>query len=353
MRVAALYDIHANAPALEAVLAEVERAGVDRIVIGGDVVPGPLPAETIERLRALGDRAVFVRGNGDRWVVDAFDAPGSMSDGDEHPGRPWAAWTAEAIDRRDRDLLASFAERAVLDVDAWTRDRALRPTAGSPRRTLSCAPGSAHDPFHRLVDRAALLHLPLHAPGIDPVEELVRKRGDLLGNVIVAQDLDAKASLLVRLQLGTDELVGCHRVRYFNRHVANAAQIVRLPAVDGLVALGVLVGEQLQIDAHFGVLQEADVQADPAVLKSGIAGERGQIHTRVIHGTVGVGCLLEAEHGAVELGGDLDVVHDNVDVRDGLDISSRAEIAHLLLSTRVRRLDGPQAGAEADCRADR
>lgn len=130
MRVAALYDIHANAPALEAVLVEVERAGVDRIVIGGDVVPGPLPAETIERLRALGDRAVFVRGNGDRWVVDAFDAPGSMSDGDEHPGRPWAAWTAEAIDRRDRDLLASFAERAVLDVDG------LGPTLfchGSPR----------------------------------------------------------------------------------------------------------------------------------------------------------------------------------------------------------------------------
>jgi predicted phosphodiesterase len=130
MRVAALYDIHANAPALEAVLVEVERAGVDRIVIGGDVVPGPLPAETIERLRALGDRAVFVRGNGDRWVVEAFDAPGSMSDGDEHPGRPWAAWTAEAIDRRDRDLLASFAERAVLDVDG------LGPTLfchGSPR----------------------------------------------------------------------------------------------------------------------------------------------------------------------------------------------------------------------------
>src|SRR5215218_10572189 len=130
MRVAALYDIHANAPALDAVLAEVDRAGVDRIVIGGDVVPGPLPVETLERLRALGDRAVFVRGNGDRWVVDAFDAPPSMSDEGEHPGRPWAAWTAEAIDRRDRDLLASFDERAVLDVDG------LGPTLfchGSPR----------------------------------------------------------------------------------------------------------------------------------------------------------------------------------------------------------------------------
>ena len=40
LRVAALYDFHANVPALEAVLAEVERVSVDRVVIGGDVVPG-------------------------------------------------------------------------------------------------------------------------------------------------------------------------------------------------------------------------------------------------------------------------------------------------------------------------
>jgi Icc-related predicted phosphoesterase len=111
VRVAALYDIHANVPALDAMLGELERAGVDRIVVGGDVVPGPLPLETVDRLRALGDGAVFVRGNGDRWVVDAFDAPGSIAEEDEHPGRPWVAWTAEAIDRHDRDLLASFAER--------------------------------------------------------------------------------------------------------------------------------------------------------------------------------------------------------------------------------------------------
>jgi predicted phosphodiesterase len=130
MRVAALYDIHGNVPALDAVLGEVEHAGVDRIVIGGDVVPGPLPVETIERLRALGDRAVFVRGNGDRWVVDAFDAHSSPTEADEHQGRPWAAWTAKPIDRRDRDLLASFADRAVIDVDG------LGPTLfchGSPR----------------------------------------------------------------------------------------------------------------------------------------------------------------------------------------------------------------------------
>ena len=46
MRVAALYDIHGNVPAFEAVLADVERAGVDLIVFGGDVAAGPMPAET-------------------------------------------------------------------------------------------------------------------------------------------------------------------------------------------------------------------------------------------------------------------------------------------------------------------
>ena len=49
---------------------------------------------------------------------------------------------------------------------------------------------------------------------------------------------------------------------------------------------------------------------------------------RVIDLKSGVGCLLKAEHGAVEVGGDLDVVHDDVDVGDGLNISSRGEVGH-------------------------
>ena len=50
MRVAALYEIHGNLPALEAVLEDVARARADQIVIGGDVVPGPMPRETLARL---------------------------------------------------------------------------------------------------------------------------------------------------------------------------------------------------------------------------------------------------------------------------------------------------------------
>jgi putative phosphoesterase len=67
LRVAALYDIHGNLPALDAVLAEVD---ADVIVIGGDTVMGPSPAETLERLRSLGGDVRFIRGNADREVYD-------------------------------------------------------------------------------------------------------------------------------------------------------------------------------------------------------------------------------------------------------------------------------------------
>lgn len=70
MKVAALYDVHANLPALEAVLAEVERERVDAIVLGGDCIHGPQPVETLERLRGLGERALWIRGNTDRLIAE-------------------------------------------------------------------------------------------------------------------------------------------------------------------------------------------------------------------------------------------------------------------------------------------
>jgi putative phosphoesterase len=75
VRVAVLNDVHGNLPALEAVLAEVASLELDEIVCGGDVVAGPFPLESLERLLAL--EAVFVRGNGDRkpsdWVAEHLD----------------------------------------------------------------------------------------------------------------------------------------------------------------------------------------------------------------------------------------------------------------------------------------
>ena len=60
MRVAAIYDIHGNLPALEAVLQEIRQEKVDHIVVGGDVLPGPMPRETLECLRNLDAPAHFI-----------------------------------------------------------------------------------------------------------------------------------------------------------------------------------------------------------------------------------------------------------------------------------------------------
>jgi predicted phosphodiesterase len=69
MRVAALYDIHGNLPALEAVLEAVRQADVDQIVVGGDVIPGPMPRETLGRLLDLGLPTHFIHGNGELAVL--------------------------------------------------------------------------------------------------------------------------------------------------------------------------------------------------------------------------------------------------------------------------------------------
>jgi putative phosphoesterase len=67
LRVATLYDVHGHLPALEAVLAEVPDDAA--IVVGGDVAAGPFPSETLERLRALGERVHWIRGNADRELT--------------------------------------------------------------------------------------------------------------------------------------------------------------------------------------------------------------------------------------------------------------------------------------------
>jgi putative phosphoesterase len=107
MRIAALYDVHGNLPALEAALAEVGEAGADVILSGGDLLLGPQPSECLERLRALG--AVFIRGNCDRAVAD---------------GAPWGdlwidriAWVAKQLTEGQLEFVRAWPEVASLDVD--------------------------------------------------------------------------------------------------------------------------------------------------------------------------------------------------------------------------------------------
>src|SRR4051812_15788407 len=95
MRVAAIYDIHGNLPALEAVLREIGDAGIDEIVVGGDVVPGPMPRETLARLLELDLPVHFIRGNGDRVVLEAM--AGIEPPEVPEPYRAGVRWVAEQM----------------------------------------------------------------------------------------------------------------------------------------------------------------------------------------------------------------------------------------------------------------
>lgn len=71
MRVAALSDIHGNLPAIEAVLAEVEREKLDAVVVVGDTISGPWPAEVFDLVTQVG--AFIVRGNVDRLALNGSE----------------------------------------------------------------------------------------------------------------------------------------------------------------------------------------------------------------------------------------------------------------------------------------
>ena len=73
-QVAVISDVHANVPALTAVLAEVAAAGADLVVSCGDLTWGSQPDETISLMRGLGSRALFVRGNSERAVLEVSGA---------------------------------------------------------------------------------------------------------------------------------------------------------------------------------------------------------------------------------------------------------------------------------------
>jgi predicted phosphodiesterase len=171
LRVAALYDVHGNLPALEAVLTEVESAGVEKIVIGGDVAVGPMPRETLERLNVLGDRVQFIRGNADR------EAAAEIQEGMSEEARRALEWTTRQLSREQRDFLGGLPERCVLDLDglgptlfvhatprndveivtAATPEDVLREVlSGVEQRVVVC--GHTHMQYDRLVGDVRLVN---------------------------------------------------------------------------------------------------------------------------------------------------------------------------------------------------
>ena len=105
-RVAAIYDIHGNLPALEAVLEEIRREEIDQIVVGGDVVPGPMPRETLECLLNLDLPVQFIQGNGETEIL-ALRA-GRETGNVPEPFREVMRWNAGQLDPEHERLLADW-----------------------------------------------------------------------------------------------------------------------------------------------------------------------------------------------------------------------------------------------------
>jgi predicted phosphodiesterase len=80
MNILALYDIHGNVDALEAVLGDPRAAGADVVVVGGDAVPGPFARATLARLEEIGVPVQWIRGNGEREVAEAIGGPAPADD---------------------------------------------------------------------------------------------------------------------------------------------------------------------------------------------------------------------------------------------------------------------------------
>ncbi|MFC4334550.1 metallophosphoesterase family protein [Salininema proteolyticum] len=169
-RVAVLSDVHGVLPALRAVLREPEVRAADHVVFCGDNLAGPLPVETLELMRSLGDRATFISGNADREMV------GWSRDGVD-PGHDESRWAAEQLSGDEVDFLAALPPQALVGIDGLgdvlfchatpRNDHEVRLVDSPPgkwaeafegveARTVVC--GHTHMPFFRLVDRRRVVN---------------------------------------------------------------------------------------------------------------------------------------------------------------------------------------------------
>ena len=187
MRIAAIYDIHGNLPALETVLHEISQKKVDQIVVGGDVLPGPMPRETLERLRNLEVPALFICGNGEVAVLHqmAGKEPGAVP----QAFRPIISWTAEQLHPEHQQWLSTWPKTVTLEIaglgsvlfchatpqnenDIFTRltpeDRLLSVFEGLTAAIVVC--GHSHMQFDRKIGHTRILNagsvgMPFGGPG--------------------------------------------------------------------------------------------------------------------------------------------------------------------------------------------
>ena len=140
-RVAVLSDVHANIPALTAVLAERDVRAADLIVFNGDLTWGAYPDRTVQLVQALGIRAVCVRGNTERFVRH-------ISTGKRVASSPREEWVPAHHDATSLAFVGSFPFSVVVGISGLGDVRFCH---GSPRSDNELVtPGTSEERFAEL-----------------------------------------------------------------------------------------------------------------------------------------------------------------------------------------------------------
>jgi len=173
MRIALISDLHGNEFALNAVLADVARTGVDQIVCLGDVATlGPRPREVLERLAEL--RCICILGNHDEFMLD------------EHLIRSYSEipiiveavdWCRAQLSSADLAFIASFSRRFELQLnDSGT----LLLFHGTPESNATDL--LATTPAERVDELLGARRATVMAGGHTHIQMLRQHRGTLLVN---------------------------------------------------------------------------------------------------------------------------------------------------------------------------
>ena len=234
MRIALLADVHANLPALEAVLADLESRGVDAAYHLGDLVGyAPWPDEVVA---LLGDHAITgVSGNYDSTVALDHAHCGCRYENPEQERLSHASfeWTKARISGETRRRLAALPFRLdvmvagghaggarlilvhgtpTLNTVYWTADRSdsfslkMAAAAGASRGDV-IAFGHTHVPWTREIDGITFVNA---------------------GSVGRPKDADPRAGYVI-LDCGADTTVEFVRVAYDIRRAAEAIAAEGLP----------------------------------------------------------------------------------------------------------------------------
>lgn len=224
MRLGVVADVHANLPALEAVLADLPP--VDALVCAGDIVGyGPHPAACVDRLRGWddGDRPLLAtQGNHERAVVGGVDLGDGMAD----------AGVRHARAELDDESLAWLAERPVVRT---AFDGRLRVAHGHPDDPDRYVYPSLFD-ASLLADERALVLGHTHVAAVERFDRgwagTDRRLVCNPGSVGQPRDGDpAAAYATLTLDPGPDATL--HRVPYDVDRTVRAVEAAGLPAAAG------------------------------------------------------------------------------------------------------------------------